>query len=91
MFPYRHEIAFCIIAETRYILPTLLKPSFKLLLKSRHLNDLTTSPNAHSTDSRTELMDLLNSCMTGVTTAPQNGAWRWTRKGYAGSPSGEKA
>lgn len=58
-FPYKHVIAFWIRAQTKYILPTELKPILRLLLKSKALNDLTTSPNVHSTDSLTELIDKL--------------------------------
>ena len=44
------------------------------------------SPKIHSTDERTEDIDLLNSSISGVRTAFLNGACKRTRRGYAGSP-----
>ena len=49
-----------------YILPTVLRPIFKLLLKSRALKDLITSPKIHSTEVRTRLMDKLKASIPGV-------------------------
>ena len=69
-----------------YIFPTVLRPIFKLFLKSRNLNDLIISPKIHSTDVLTVLMDLLYAIMSGVSTAPLKGDCRCTLKGYAGSP-----
>ena len=69
------------IAQTKYILPTKLKPVFRLLLKSKDLNDLTTSPKVHSTDSLTELIELLKACIAGVIAFCLNGTCRCTRIG----------
>ena len=44
------------------------------------------SPNSHSTDSLTELILALYSCIWGVKTAFLNGFWSCTLCGYAGSP-----
>ena len=44
------------------------------------------SPNSHSTDTRTELVDPLNISIWGVRAAPWNVPCRWTLRGYAGSP-----
>ena len=76
-FPYIQLKAFCIIEHTIYIFPTLLRPSFKLLLKSRNLKDLTISPNVHSTDTRTRLIDLLYlyESIAAVSLASMNGAY----------------
>ena len=56
-----------------YIFPTVLRPIFKLFLKSRNLNELIISPKIHSTDVLTVLMDLLYAIMSGVSTAPSRG------------------
>ena len=74
------------LKHTMYILPTVLRPIFKLLLKSRALKDLNTSPKIHSTEVRTRLMDKLKPSIPGVNLASLNGACKWTVKGNAGSP-----
>ena len=47
--------------------PTELRAIFKLLLKSIDLNDLTTSPKIHSTDTLTWLMDWLKDSISKLT------------------------
>lgn len=63
-----------------------LNPILRFFLKSRNLNDPTISPKIHSTDERTELIDLLNCSMGAVRGTSRNGCCRWIRRGYAGSP-----
>ena len=79
-------MAFCNNAQMMYILPTLLNPIFKFFLKSKNLNEFIMSPNVHSTDTRTALMDSLNAFMSGVSLALVNGLCKCTLRGYAGSP-----
>ena len=97
-FPKMHVKAFLIKEHTMYIFPTMLRPMFKLFLKSRNLNELVMSPNIHSTDVLTVLMDLLFAIISGVSTAPLKGDCKCTLNGYAaspykhnGTPVGEKA
>ena len=66
--------AFCILEHTIYILPTLLRSSFKLLLKSRNLKDHIISLN----DTRTWLVDLLYESIAAASLASLNGVCRWT-------------
>ena len=84
--PYIHVKQFFKIPETMYILPTALNPTFRSFLKSMNLKLLIISPNNHSTDTRTLLIDLLNASISGFSTTIRKGACRWTRRGYAGSP-----
>ena len=65
-------------AQTKYILPTELRPIFRLLLKSKALNDLTISPKVPSTDSLTELIELIKASIAGVIAFCLNGTCRCT-------------
>ena len=69
-----------------YILPTELKATFRSFLESMNTKEETTSPKSHSTEMRTELIDLLNASMLAFGWTILKGAWRWVRNGYAGSP-----
>ena len=53
-------------AHTTYILPMLLKQTFKFFLKSRNLKELMTSPKTHSTATATSLIPVLYSSIKGV-------------------------
>ena len=72
-FLYRHVRQFRNNALTMYIFPTDDKPTFKFFLKSRNLKSVIMSPNSHSTDVRTALIAVLNSCICGVSTAFRKG------------------
>ena len=88
VFLYRQVCALLRSALTLYIFATGLSPTFKFFLKSMNLKLFNTSPNAHSTDIRTALIDLLKSFCCCVNGAPLSlkGACKYLLRGYAGSP-----
>ena len=85
-FPYNQVMAFLKIAHTMYIFPTALNDIFWVFLKSTNLKKLIMSPKSHSTETRTVLIQLLNSSICGLIQAARYGTIRCTLSGYAGSP-----
>ena len=58
--PFIQGNEFLKIPAAMYILQTELKASFKSFLKSMSSKEETISPKCHSTEMRTELIELLN-------------------------------
>ena len=73
LMPYKQLKAFCRSAETMYIFPMLLIPILRFFLKSTNLKYSMISPNNHSTNTLTELIEPFYAFIKGVRWGFRNG------------------